>query len=180
MYFESTPVMFKNYFYEVLMTDSFEEANTYYYEVTNIDGETGTFLVCKDGLALTDFKEFSANSSYYELNLEKFYENHNIYNDMDLFDYLVNNYDNVSSIFTSSYDMKSNYNIKISLIDILDDYTSYTILKGDLSGYVFTTIYDSTSIVFYEEEVMYTLTFDNTFFTEDIIENIIETLTIRK
>ena len=83
-----------------------------------------------------DEKEI-VNKFFNEEDRDSFLKESNINNDIDLMNYVKNNYYLKNNLLTCSKTMKQNYMIN-SFVDIsLPTFSKITLIKGDLSGYIF-------------------------------------------
>ncbi|MBQ7140240.1 MAG: hypothetical protein IJO32_01900 [Bacilli bacterium] len=69
--------------------------------------------------------------------LEEFFNENNINNDIELFEYLKNNKDVKNNIFTSVKQMKNNYTIHLLSSIAFPSLENYTLIEGDYVGYIF-------------------------------------------
>ena len=81
-------------------------------------------------------KEKEEDSFFTEKDKNDFLKNNNINSDIDLLNYIKNNYYLKSNIFTSSKKIKQNYIINSFVVVCLPTFNSITLIDGDLSGYI--------------------------------------------
>ena len=81
-------------------------------------------------------KEKEEDSFFTENDKNNFLKNNNINNDIDLINYIKNNYYLESNIFTSSKKIKQNYIINSFVEICLPTFNSVTLIDGNLSGYI--------------------------------------------
>lgn len=76
-------------------------------------------------------------------NKEKTYnylEENKVFNDNDLFNFIIKNFDNKSNILTSTSKMKENMYVKDFVLNIMPRVKEYYIISGDVNGFIFQLI----------------------------------------
>ncbi len=138
----------------------------------------GTGMTYVDMLK-ADKTYFSDNgNSLGDFDFEKFLKKNNINNDIELFEYLLENKDIKNNIFTSTKKMKESYNIKNFASVALPLLNNITIINGDYVGYIFNTDkYKEVSIL--KNNIRYIFVFmDTYYFTDDVIKDLLNTVII--
>lgn len=115
---------------------------------------------------INGFKDIKGNNIKDE-NISKIVAENKIDNDIELFNYLKNNYDN-TNLFSSNDRIKENYYNKIFMNNILPPIEKYTIIEGDYYGYIIMSSEKLTNVYLCYGLNNYVITFGGKYYEDDI------------
>ena len=116
--------------------------------VTEIGGKT-YLLTANEGDSRADWagldNEYENVSLYEPEETYEYLKENSVTSDTQLFEFLLDNYDNQNKLFTKNSKMKENYYIKEYIANVLPRIKKLSIFKG-INGYMFETINDGYEI----------------------------------
>jgi len=155
----------------------------YVLEAENYKDKVGFFM----GISDTYVNMFKEDITLYgddikkikNSNLDNFFKENNINNDIELFEYLKNNRNVKNNIFTSIDKMRDNYTIHLLSSLAIPSLENITLIKGNYTGYIFNSNkIKEVSIV--KNNKRHIFTFINIeYFNEKYIKDLLNTIIIR-
>lgn len=156
---------------------TYEESDDTYVLYDNNEDIINMFSIHKVETLLTIFKEYDdiLKKSY----IEKFLNENNIKNDMDLLNY-ISNYEKDITIFNSNKEIKLDYYIRNYINDVMPLVYEYRIVKGDYSGIIVFNYNheeeDAIEIMLLNKDVRYILSFIGSEISEKNILDLVGTV----
>lgn len=121
----------------------------------------------------------SAETKYNSVDRKAFLEKNNIKSDIDLYQFIVDNYPLKTSFFDSEEKLKEAYAFNSFVDVVIPTYTGTTIIKGDYNGIIFDYKAKVVEVHIYKNGKRYGfLTNDERFFDEEFLKEMISTIEI--
>lgn len=189
-YFEFRDIKIRNDFKDYQLTDEFasSELELYRNKYSLYDDLTGdvlsTFQIGEyrsevDFLSsISSMLTFDTLGPDEEVDIEAIFNERDIDDDIDLFNYIANNYYLENSLFDSVSDMKENYVINSFSKVMLANITNLVLIEGDYRGYIFNADVMRQAVIFKNDRV-YIFMFNRDKVTDEYIIDLISTLEIK-
>ena len=172
--------------------DIFLDGNTIvYYQLDDNNERKSTFEIGaeKNYISLfTKSSNYITISSFYDSDLdlvssyqlEEFLEDNNINNDVDLLNFIKDRPYIKNNIFTNIDKIKKNISYNLFVDIVCQPIEKITLIDGDCTGYMFTMATNNNFKVvnILKNDIKYTLTFMGDNFTDDYINELLNTLVI--
>lgn len=128
---------------------------------------------------VTDVDIYGDHNSNGVVNLKSFFKKNKINTDVDLFNYLNKNKDYKNNIFTSTKKMKENYSINLLSSIIFPSIESFTLIEGDLNGYILNVNDNIKEVSIIDNDKRYIFTFIGAkYFNKNDINEILNSIVI--
>ena len=127
-----------------------------------------------------DDKKEIVNKFFTEEDRDAFLKENNINNDIDLMNYIKDNYYLKNNLLTCSKRMKQNYIVN-SFVEIsLPTFSKITLIKGDLSGYIFHANENIRQVHILSDDYQYIMSFvGKDLVTDEYITSLLETVKLK-